>query len=174
VWDRHIINSAVLRDIFPVDSTLVDVGSGAGLPGLALAISRADLHVTLVDPLLRRTVFLSEIVAELALANVEVVRGRAEDLAGHRLFDNVTARAVAPLTRLVPWCLPLCRAGGELVAVKGRSAADEIEAASTVLASYRVGQVRIEQWGAGMASIPTTVIRIQSSGHLPPTRKVTR
>jgi 16S rRNA (guanine527-N7)-methyltransferase len=171
LWDRHIINSAVIGPIFPHGSTLADVGSGAGLPGLVLAVSRPDLQVTLVEPLLRRTVFLDEVVEALGLTNVEVLRARAEDLAGERFFDSTTARAVAPLTRLVPWCLPLCRAGGELVALKGGTAANEMDDAAEVLATYRASGVRIEEWGEGMASTPTTVVRIQSSGHIPRTRK---
>jgi 16S rRNA (guanine527-N7)-methyltransferase len=174
LWDRHIINSAVIRDIFAPATSLADVGAGAGLPGVVLAISRPDLQITLIEPLLRRCAFLSEVVADIGLANTEVLRGRAEELGGKRLFDNVTARAVAPLTRLVPWCLPLCRSGGELVALKGGSAADEVEGAAAVLAEYAAGPARIETWGAGMASTPTTVVRIQSSGHHPSARRGTR
>jgi 16S rRNA (guanine527-N7)-methyltransferase len=167
VWDRHIVNCAVLRDLFPAQCSLADVGSGAGLPGIVLALSRTDLRVTLIEPLLRRAQFLSEVVDELELMWVEVIRARAEEVAGERSFDVVTARAVAPLTRLVPWALPLCRAGGELVALKGKSAAEEVTSAADTLRRFGAADVRIEQWGAEWVETPTTVVRIRSSGYAP-------
>jgi 16S rRNA (guanine527-N7)-methyltransferase len=167
VWDRHIVNCAVVRDLFPTRATVADVGSGAGLPGVVLALSRADLHLTLIEPLLRRAEFLSEVVDELGLSGVEVVRARAEELAGERSFDVVTARAVAPLDRLVSWALPLCRVGGELIALKGKSAVDEVTTAADTLRRYGAGDVSIEQWGAEWVETPTTVVRIRSSGYAP-------
>ena len=121
---------------------MCDIGSGAGLPGLVLAIARPDLRVTLVEPLLRRTTFLEEVVATLALPNVEVVRGRAEDLHGRRTFDVVTSRAVAPLERLLQWSMPLVAPSGALVAMKGSSSTDEIEAARPVLTRLAVRGAR--------------------------------
>src|SRR3954451_23380282 len=121
LWDRHLLNCAVLTDEIPRSATVCDVGRGAGLPGIVLALRRSDLRMTLVEPLLRRTTFLEEVVDELQLDNVEVVRGRAEDLHGCRTFDVVTSRAVAPLPKLLRWCLPLTRPGGEVLALKGRS-----------------------------------------------------
>src|SRR5687768_5835947 len=120
LWERHLLNCAVLEELIPEGASVCDIGSGAGLPGLVLAIARPDLRITLVEPLLRRTRFLDEAVEELGLqGQVEVVRGRAEELAGTRTFDVVTARAVAPLERLARWCLPLVGPGGELVAIEG-------------------------------------------------------
>ena len=117
LWDRHLLNCAVLGEAVPQDATVCDIGSGAGLPGLVLAIARPDLRVTLVEPLLRRTTFLEEVVSALSLPHVEVVRGRADDLHGVRTFDVVTSRAVAPLERLLQWSMPLVvprrRPGGD-------------------------------------------------------------
>ena len=136
LWDRHILNSALMADLLPQDSTLADIGSGAGLPGLVLAIGRSDVHVTLIEPLLRRTTFLSEVVAELNLDNVEVVRGRAEEVHGKLTFDVVTSRAVAPLPRLLAWSMPLVAQDGRLLALKGSNIADELVA---VLGDLRRG-----------------------------------
>lgn len=127
IWDRHILNSAALGEIVPEGSLVADIGSGAGLPGVPLAIRRPDLHVALIEPLRRRCVFLSEVVHELGLQDrVEVVRARAEDLRDRR-FPVVTCRALAPLDRLVRWCLPVTEPTGEILAVKGRSAGEEME-----------------------------------------------
>lgn len=161
LWDRHILNCAVVAPLFRVGATVADIGSGAGLPGLVIAIARPDLEVTLVEPLLRRTRFLAELVDRLELS-VEVVRARAEQLHGSRRFDYVTARAVAPLERLVGWALPLCSAGGELVALKGSSAGDELVAADQQLRRYNAAAVKIEHYGAGVVTPPTTVVRIKS------------
>ena len=132
VWQRHILNSIAISPLLPLGATIVDVGSGAGLPGLPLAIVRPDLRVTLLEPLLRRSSFLELAVEELDLgARVAVVRGRAEE---HRArYDVVTCRAVAPLPRLVGWCAPLVAAGGSLVALKGSSAAQELDDARSAL-----------------------------------------
>lgn len=133
LWDRHLVNCGLLATALPQGASVADVGSGAGLPGLVIGISRPDLRVTLIEPLLRRTTFLEEVVAALGLTNVEVVRGRADALHGQRAFDVVTARAVAPLERLVGWCMPLVDASGSVVAMKGDSAQKEIAAARPVL-----------------------------------------
>lgn len=126
LWDRHVLNCGVVADAFPHGARLVDVGSGAGLPGVALAIARPDLEVHLVEPMLRRTEWLSGVVADLALDTVTVHRGRAEDLVGAVSAPWVTARAVARLDKLARWCVPLLETGGTLVAMKGRSAASEL------------------------------------------------
>jgi 16S rRNA (guanine527-N7)-methyltransferase len=130
LWDRHLLNSVAISEFIPEGSSVVDVGSGAGLPGIPLAIARPDLDVVLLEPMARRVAWLEEVVTELDLSNVSVVRGRAEEKAirqqvGDR--DVATARAVAPLGKLTGWCLPLLRVGGQLVALKGSSAAEEIE-----------------------------------------------
>lgn len=137
IWDRHLLNCAALTPLLPAGARVVDVGSGAGLPGLVLAVRRPDLYVDLVESLRRRTDFLGEVVDELGLGErVRVVRGRVEDpevVAAVGDADWVTARAVAPLDRLVAWCLPLLRPGGSLLALKGERAKDELaEHASTI------------------------------------------
>ena len=134
LWDRHVINCALLASALPRDASVADIGSGAGLPGLVVALARPDLRVTLVEPLLRRTAFLEEAVAALGLDNVVVRRDRADALHDRQAFDVVTARAVAPLDRLLGWCMPLVAPAGSLVAMKGGSAEEEIAAAAPVLA----------------------------------------
>ena len=135
VWERHILNSAALADLIAVGSSVIDVGSGAGLPGIPLAVLRPDLCITLLEPLLRRSTFLVETLDDLDLSErVSVVRARAED---HPLrYDVVVARAVAPLDRLIGWCNPLRDPGGILLALKGRSAALELERAERVLRQH--------------------------------------
>jgi 16S rRNA (guanine527-N7)-methyltransferase len=131
LWDRHLLNSAAIASLVPDGARVVDVGSGAGLPGIPLALARSDVTVTLLEPLARRVAFLTECVERLGLERVTVRRGRAEegpilrDLGG---ADVVTARAVAPLDKLAGWCLPLLRPGGRLLAMKGSTAADELAA----------------------------------------------
>jgi 16S rRNA (guanine527-N7)-methyltransferase len=126
LWERHLFNCAVVDELLARDAEVCDIGSGAGLPGLVLAIRRPDLRVTLVEPLLRRTTFLTEAVERLGLDNVSVVRERAENLHGTVGFDVVTSRAVAPLPRLLAWSLPLVRPGGSVLAIKGASAHREV------------------------------------------------
>jgi 16S rRNA (guanine527-N7)-methyltransferase len=171
MWSRHVLNCAVVGEAVPRSATVVDIGSGAGLPGIVLALSRFDLSVTLVEPLQRRAAFLDEVAADLRIGNVEVVRARAESLIGARLFDIATARAVAPLSRLVPWALPLCRSGGELLAMKGQKAADELAAAADVIAAFGGRSARIDTVGIGLAEPPTMLVRIQSSGQITASRK---
>ncbi|WUI04549.1 16S rRNA (guanine(527)-N(7))-methyltransferase RsmG [Spirillospora sp. NBC_00431] len=160
LWDRHLINCAVVAEVIAADAQVVDVGSGAGLPGIVLAIVRPDLRITLLEPLLRRTTFLNECVEMLDLRNVEVRRGRAEDVAGDIAADVVTARAVAPLSRLVTWTLPLLRPGGELLALKGERAAAELEEAGIVLERFGVRSTELLQVGRGMVDSPTTLVRV--------------
>lgn len=135
LWDRHILNSAAVAQFLPASGTLVDVGSGAGLPGIVLAAMRPDLRVVLVEPMDRRTTWLTEVVERVGLANAEVVRARADELHGSLTADAVTARAVAPLAKLGRWTLPLLTQGGVLLAMKGRSAADELAEAEAELAT---------------------------------------
>jgi len=160
LWDRHLLNCAVLADELPEGAGVCDIGSGAGLPGLVLAIARPDLALTLVEPLLRRTTFLTEVVEELGLGHVEVVRGRAEDLHGGRTFDVVTSRAVAPLERLLGWSMPLVAPTGALVAMKGSSIDEEISAAAPLLKRLRCAAPVVTQVGVGRVDPPTTVVRV--------------
>ena len=163
LWERHLVNCALLGEAVPEGVDVCDIGSGAGLPGLVLAIARPDLRVTLVEPLLRRTTFLDEVVERLELPNVEVVRGRAEELHGTREFTVVTSRAVAPLGRLLDWSMPLVRQGGALVAMKGSSVGDEISAAARELRTHGAGSVEVLICGAGVIEPPTTVVRVEAT-----------
>ena len=166
LWERHILNCAVVAPLIAAGSVVDDVGSGAGLPGMVLALVRPDLEVTLVEPLLRRATFLTEVVEELETGNVRVERARAEDLAARvragqrRPADVVTARAVAPLDRLGEWCLPLLREGGELLALKGESAPAEVAAAREGLGRVGARSVDVVQIGADVVDPPTTVVRV--------------
>ena len=163
VWQRHLINCAVLSEMIPMGASVVDVGSGAGLPGIVLAVARPDLTITLVEPLARRTAFLSEAVTALGLdPTVTVIRGRAEDVAGGppAAADVVTARAVAPLDRLAGWCLPLAAVGGRLVALKGASAAEEVAEHHEAITRLGGGDPVVRLCGAGLIDPPTTVVEI--------------
>jgi 16S rRNA (guanine527-N7)-methyltransferase len=156
LWDRHIMNSAVVVPRVPAGASVADVGTGAGLPGLVWAIARPDIQMTLIEPLLRRTSFLEEAVAELGLSNVQVLRSRAEDV--DQTFDVVTARAVAALDKLGRWCMPLVKAGGVMLAMKGRSAADEVESAASTL--HRLGATSIVVTTYDNGEVPTTVVEV--------------
>lgn len=149
LWDRHLVNSMALAPAIAVGARVADVGSGAGLPGLVLALGRPDLDVTLVEPLLRRTTFLTEVVDALGLDNVTVVRSRAEDLHGSALFDVVTSRAVAPLGRLLEWCMPLTSPDGHVLALKGSTADEEIRAVRPLLARHGWAAPELVQVGPG-------------------------
>jgi len=156
VWNRHVLNCAALVEVLPSTGKLADVGSGAGLPGLVLAIARPGLRVTLIEPLERRVRWLESVRVELGLDNVTVLRARAEDV--EERFDVVTARAVAPLGTLARWCLPLLGPGGSLLAMKGSAAAEEVTQARSALRALRAGSVRIESCGQGLVDPPTTVV----------------
>lgn len=147
LWERHLLNCALLSPALPPDATVADIGSGAGLPGLVLAIARPDITITLIEPLLRRTTFLEEVAAELDLANVRVVRGRADAVHGRETFDIVTSRAVAPLDRLLEWSMPLVAPHGELLAMKGSSAEEEVEVARSVVARLHCSTPVVETLG---------------------------
>lgn len=158
VWDRHILNCAALSELIPVTSSVVDVGSGAGLPGIPLALLRPDLQVTLIEPLLRRSTFLTETIEKLAIADrVQVVRTRAED--HHQSYDVVVARAVAPLDRLIGWCNPLRATGGVILALKGESAADEVTAAQRQLETTHLA-AEVLKVRAHPDAEPATVVRL--------------
>jgi 16S rRNA (guanine527-N7)-methyltransferase len=159
LWSRHVANCAVLEELIPEGSSVADVGSGAGLPGLPLALVRPDVHVVLVEPLLRRATFLSEAVEALGLTDrVEVLRGRGEEVS--LSVDVVTARAVAPLDRLAGWTLPLAKVGGILLALKGEGAAEEVVASQQALEKVGGGNAEVLTCGAGVVDPPTTVVRV--------------
>jgi 16S rRNA (guanine527-N7)-methyltransferase len=167
LWDRHLLNCAVLGELIEDAAYVIDVGSGAGLPGIVLAIARPDLAVALVEPLARRTAFLTEAVGELGLAGrVEVLRGRAEEFASGAYpglaarADVVTARAVAPIDRLAGWCLPLARRGGRLLALKGSSAAEEVAEHRAVVERLGGGTPEVRRCGVGLLDQPATVVEI--------------
>ncbi|MFF4650236.1 16S rRNA (guanine(527)-N(7))-methyltransferase RsmG [Streptomyces sp. NPDC001380] len=161
LWERHVLNCAVLAEVLPEEGSLCDVGSGAGLPGIPVALARPDLSVTLLEPLLRRTTFLEEAVRELGLANVTVVRGRAEEMIGRLSVDVVTARAVAPLDRLAGWGLPLLRPYGEMLALKGDTAEQELAEARAALTRLGAVEWSVVQAGAGTVETPTHVVRVR-------------
>lgn len=161
IWDRHVLNCAVVVDAVPTDASVADVGSGAGLPGMVWALMRPDLKVTLVEPLLRRTRFLDEAVAQLELENVTVLRGRAEDVAHELAVDVVTARAVAPLVKLARWTLPLLRPSGRLLALKGESVNDEVAAAASELRSLGAASWTVREFGAGIVDPATRVAVVE-------------
>jgi 16S rRNA (guanine527-N7)-methyltransferase len=165
LWERHLLNCAVVGELIPGQARIVDVGSGAGLPGLALAIARPDLTVVLVEPMARRSTFLSEVVAALDLDRTSVVRARAEECARGRNrlqpADVVTARAVAPLDRLAAWCLPLVGAGGRLLALKGESAAEEMSTHRDAIARSGGREPVLRRCGEGIVPVPTTVVEVE-------------
>lgn len=159
LWSRHVANCAVLEELVPAGASVADVGSGAGLPGLPLALVRPDLQVLLVEPLLRRATFLHEAIEALGLGGrVEVLRGRAEE---QKLsVDVVTARAVAPLDRLAGWTLPLARVEGVLLALKGEGAAEEVTSSQAALERVGGGRAEVLSCGVGVIDPPTTVVRV--------------
>jgi 16S rRNA (guanine527-N7)-methyltransferase len=165
LWDRHLLNCAVIDELLPERGEVVDIGSGAGLPGLVVAMVRPSLRVVLVESMLRRCAFLEECVGELGLENVRIVRARAEDLAGTMSADIATARAVAPLDRLAGWAAGLLRPGGELLAIKGQSAAAELTAAKPVLRRLHARSSGVTHAGRGRVVCATTVVRVVIGGH---------
>ncbi|MFD5536470.1 16S rRNA (guanine(527)-N(7))-methyltransferase RsmG [Streptomyces sp. NPDC127079] len=162
LWERHLLNCAVLSEAVPEGVTVCDVGSGAGLPGIPLALVRNDLNITLLEPLLRRTNFLTEVVELLGLDHVTVVRGRAEEVMGKLPpVHVVTARAVAPLDRLAAWGIPLLRPYGEMLALKGDTAEEELKAAATALTKLGAVSTSVLQVGEGVVDPLSTVVRVE-------------
>jgi len=160
IWDRHILNSAAIAELLHPGERVIDIGSGAGLPGIPLAIARPDLDVVLLEPLLRRSEFLNEVVDELGLA-VEVVRGRAEEPEVRNRFgerDAAVSRAVASLDKLTKWSLPLLRPDGRMLAIKGERASDEVEQYRRVMAASGAADVRVVTCGANYLRPPATVV----------------
>ena len=170
LWDRHLLNSAAIEELIPNEARVVDVGSGAGLPGIPLALARPDLHVILIEPMLRRTEFLREVVDELGL-DVEVVRGRMEEASVRERVgaaDVVACRAVAPLDKLARWCLPVVRPGGLLLAIKGERAQEEVQRHRRVLESLGARTVRVVRCGGDYLDQPTTVVVAERRRITPP------
>lgn len=157
LWTRHILNSVIAAPLF--HGSVADIGSGAGLPGLVLAIARPDVQWTLIEPMERRVTWLNEQVKALDLSNVVVLRARAEDVHPPEGFDVVTARAVSALRTLIPLTAPLVRDGGELALLKGMNAAKEIDAAQKQIKKFRLSDVRVEILGEGVIPETTRVIR---------------
>jgi 16S rRNA (guanine527-N7)-methyltransferase len=162
LWERHLLNCAVLSEAVPEGVTVCDVGSGAGLPGIPLALVREDLNITLLEPLLRRTNFLTEVVELLGLDHVTVVRGRAEEVLGTlQPVHVVTARAVAPLDRLAAWGIPLLRPYGEMLALKGDTAEEELKASAAALSKLGAVETSILHVGEGVVDPLSTVVRVE-------------
>lgn len=174
LWERHLLNCGVLAELVAEGAIVHDVGSGGGLPGIPLALVRPDLRITLVEPLLRRTTFLDEVVRELGLENVTVLRGRAEEVRGSIESDVVTARAVAPLSKLAGWGLPLLRSGGEMLALKGDSAATELQESEADLRKLGAVAWDVVQVGEGIVEPLTTVVRVRMGDVVRPASKSAR
>jgi len=163
LWDRHLLNSAVVGERIPSGARVIDIGSGAGLPGVPLCLARPDLDVTLLEPMARRVAWLEEVIDALQLS-ATVVRGRAEEPAiKQRLAgaDVVTARAVAPLDRLWSWTAPLLRPGGLLVALKGETAAAEVTRDGAAVRRAGGSLPIVERCGVEVLEVPTTVIVVE-------------
>lgn len=157
LWTRHVLNSVIAGPLF--SGSVADIGSGAGLPGIVLAIARPDVHWTLVEPMERRVNWLNEQVSALGLSNVQVLRARAEDVRQPDGFDFVTARAVSALRTLIPITAPLVRDSGELALLKGMNAPAEVEAAQKQIKKFRLSDVRVEILGEGVLPETTRVVR---------------
>ena len=161
LWARHVLNCAVVQEYIAPNVSVADVGSGAGLPGLCLAIARPDLKLTLIEPLERRVIWLNEVIEDLGLENVTVMRSRAEQAVGAVDADVVNARAVSALVGLLDITLPILRGTGELLALKGRSVAEEITKAKKKLNRYGARETQILTAGADLLEEPTTVVRVR-------------
>jgi 16S rRNA (guanine527-N7)-methyltransferase len=160
LWSRHLLNCAAIVDLVPRPATLVDLGSGAGLPGIVLALLLPDVEVTLLERMERRAAFLGECVAELNLGNARVCRATAEDVAGKMAADVVTARAVAPLERLAALAAGVARPGGLILAIKGAAAEEEVTRARPVLRRLGVRDVNVVRAGGGKVDRAATVVRM--------------
>ena len=159
LWKRHILNSALLAPLLEARGRVADVGSGAGLPGLVLAIARPDVEFVLIEPMERRTDWLRAESDRLGLQNVTVLRGRAEDVADDVVVDQVTARAVSALSKLIPLTVPLVRSGGQLILMKGARVDEEIEKARKVILRKRLSDVEVLELGEGVVDEITRVFR---------------
>jgi 16S rRNA (guanine527-N7)-methyltransferase len=168
LWDRHLLNCAAVAELIPNRGLVIDLGSGAGLPGIVLAMLLPEAEVVLLEPLARRASFLDESVRQLGLGNARVCRGRAEDQAGQLAGDVVTARAVAPLDRLAGLALGLTRPGGLVLAIKGAGAQQEVERARPVLDRLGARDVAVVHAGSGRVSPPPTIVRFTAGATADP------
>ncbi|MFN8087651.1 MAG: 16S rRNA (guanine(527)-N(7))-methyltransferase RsmG [Mycobacterium sp.] len=176
LWDRHILNSVAVGELIPASARVLDIGSGAGLPGIPLAIARPDLSVALVEPMLRRTDFLAEVVVGLGL-DVTVRRGRAEDKTVRDDLgdaDAVVSRAVAALDKLTGWCLPLLRVGGRMLALKGERADDEVAEWGAAMSALGAVNVAVMRCGVNYSNPPVTVVSAERGERAPARRRSTR
>lgn len=157
LWTRHILNSAVVAELVPAGATVADVGSGAGLPGIPMALAQPNAHFTLIEPMERRSDWLKLMVSELGLTNVTVKRARAEEVGD--VFDIVTARAVSALPKLLKMCVPLTKNGGEIIALKGSKAGEEIEESKKLQKKLKIESFEIVKVGVEFLADPTLVVR---------------
>lgn len=160
LWSRHVLNCAPVTELISDDDTVADLGSGAGLPGLVIALRRPGLNVTLIEPLARRVEWLELTVAELELPNVRVIRARAEELVDREVFSVVTSRAVKALPGLASWTAPLLTAGGRMLAIKGASARDELESSAKTLKKVGLGRGAVHELSADFQDVPTRVVEL--------------
>lgn len=174
LWDRHLLNCVVVQELIEPGASVIDVGSGAGLPGLVLAIARPDCSVHLVEPMLRRTTWLESTVDELGLTNVTVHRGRAEQLWGRLTAPVVTSRAVARLGELSRWSLPLLQAGGVMLALKGGSAEEELEDDRAAILGLGAVAAEVLRVGASLLDPPTTIVRVRMGDSPAPRRRTAK
>lgn len=161
VWDRHLLNCGIVETVLPYRTRLIDVGTGAGLPGLVLAMTRPDLQVHLVEPMLRRVKWLEGVVSELGVKNVTIHRGRAQDLTGALKAPVVTARAVARLGELTAWCAPLIEGDGVLLALKGETVAEEVERDKAEIIRFGGRGVRVLTVGEEILKTPTRIAEVR-------------
>jgi 16S rRNA (guanine527-N7)-methyltransferase len=176
LWDRHILNSAAIAELLCLNDRVADIGSGAGLPGIPLALARPDLRLTLIEPLLRRSEFLREVVDDLDL-EITIVRGRAEDPSVRQQvgeMDAVVSRAVASLDKLTKWSLPLIRPDGRMVAIKGERAEEEIREHRRVMASLGAVDVRVMRCGADYLDPPVTAVVARRESTRPVAKRASR
>lgn len=163
LWNRHVLNCAVVTELIEPDAAVADVGSGAGLPGLTFALARPDLRMTLIEPLERRVVWLNEVIEDLGLDNVTVLRTRAELAAGEVAADVVTARAVSALDKLARLSIPLLHGSGQMLAIKGRSASEEVAKAAKVIRKLGGAETEVLVVGNELLEEPTTIVRVRVS-----------
>ncbi len=161
MWSRHVLNCAVLGPELAEDAEVADVGSGAGLPGIAAALAAPGAHFTLIEPMERRVDWLAEVVGDLGLENIDIIRARAEEVTDEVMADVVTARAVSALKKLIPLTAPLLADDGELLLIKGRSAAEEVDNAAKAVKRFKLQQPTVELLGEDILEEPTTVVRIR-------------